>query len=191
MMIVDDKQIIIGSANINDRSMAGDRDSEVCVFIEDESFTPSSSDRQHWSTGRFAKGARLRIWYELFGVLEEESTQDEQAILEWKQYREKLENPCSKECWEFWHDIAWKRALAFDKRGAWPSKHTRNWTEFRELLVLARSSIGEPPPPELNPPPGWPRPIVIDFPLHFLADLDIRLPRPRVISALTPKDVLV
>jgi len=31
MMIVDDEYIILGSANINERSMAGDRDSEICV----------------------------------------------------------------------------------------------------------------------------------------------------------------
>lgn len=31
-MIVDDKKVIIGSANINDRSQLGDRDSEVRDF---------------------------------------------------------------------------------------------------------------------------------------------------------------
>ena len=30
-MIVDDEIVIIGSANINDRSMAGNRDSELAV----------------------------------------------------------------------------------------------------------------------------------------------------------------
>lgn len=33
MMIVDDKYVIIGSANINDRSMKGNRDSEIAVRI--------------------------------------------------------------------------------------------------------------------------------------------------------------
>lgn len=33
-MIVDDKRLIIGSANINDRSLLGDRDSEIAVLIE-------------------------------------------------------------------------------------------------------------------------------------------------------------
>ena len=35
-MIVDDEYVIMGSANINDRSMLGDRDSELAVFVEDE-----------------------------------------------------------------------------------------------------------------------------------------------------------
>lgn len=34
LMIVDDKIVICGSANINDRSLIGKRDSEVAVIIE-------------------------------------------------------------------------------------------------------------------------------------------------------------
>lgn len=33
-MIVDDRRVIIGSANINDRSMRGSRDSELCILVE-------------------------------------------------------------------------------------------------------------------------------------------------------------
>lgn len=33
LMVVDDWKAIIGSANINDRSLNGDRDSEVCILI--------------------------------------------------------------------------------------------------------------------------------------------------------------
>jgi phospholipase D1/2 len=35
MMIVDDRTVIIGSANINDRSMLGERDSELAIVFED------------------------------------------------------------------------------------------------------------------------------------------------------------
>lgn len=34
LMIVDDKKVICGSANINDRSLIGKRDSEIAVLIE-------------------------------------------------------------------------------------------------------------------------------------------------------------
>ena len=33
-MIIDDTKLIIGSANINDRSMWNDRDSELALIIE-------------------------------------------------------------------------------------------------------------------------------------------------------------
>lgn len=32
-MIVDDKKTIIGSANINDRSLLGNRDSEIAICV--------------------------------------------------------------------------------------------------------------------------------------------------------------
>ena len=35
VMIVDDRRMIIGSANINDRSLLGTRDSELALLIED------------------------------------------------------------------------------------------------------------------------------------------------------------
>lgn len=35
LMIVDDKRVIVGSANINDRSLLGNRDSEIAICIED------------------------------------------------------------------------------------------------------------------------------------------------------------
>jgi phospholipase D1/2 len=33
-MLVDDRVVVMGSANINDRSMMGDRDSEIAILIE-------------------------------------------------------------------------------------------------------------------------------------------------------------
>ena len=33
LMIVDDQKLILGSANINDRSMLGDRDSEIAIVV--------------------------------------------------------------------------------------------------------------------------------------------------------------
>ncbi|GJS15683.1 phospholipase D zeta 1-like protein isoform X1 [Tanacetum coccineum] len=42
VMIVDDKIVIVGSANINDRSLLGLRDSEIGVLIKDKEFVASS-----------------------------------------------------------------------------------------------------------------------------------------------------
>lgn len=41
LMIVDDRYVIAGSANINDRSLNGNRDSEVCLIIEVRCFRAS------------------------------------------------------------------------------------------------------------------------------------------------------
>lgn len=56
LLIVDDKHTIIGSANFNDRSQEGCRDSEFCLYFKD---TDESS---------FAKSLRLRLWSVFLGV---------------------------------------------------------------------------------------------------------------------------
>lgn len=38
LMIVDDEMVLCGSANINDRSLAGDRDSEIAIVVRGEDF---------------------------------------------------------------------------------------------------------------------------------------------------------
>ena len=43
-MIVDDQKMIIGSANINDRSLLGDRDSELAMLIEDPQLVENLND---------------------------------------------------------------------------------------------------------------------------------------------------
>lgn len=44
MLIVDDRKVIIGSANVNDRSMTGVRDSEVAMYVEDTELVDSTMD---------------------------------------------------------------------------------------------------------------------------------------------------
>jgi phospholipase D1/2 len=62
IMIVDDEAVIIGSANINDRSMKGDRDSEVCVVIKGgEDRVDSVIDGEKVSVSRFAYNLRVEL----------------------------------------------------------------------------------------------------------------------------------
>ncbi|KAF4086491.1 hypothetical protein AMELA_G00107050 [Ameiurus melas] len=59
LLIADDSTVIIGSANINDRSMLGKRDSEVAVIVEDTEKVPSVMDGQEYQAGKFALQLRL------------------------------------------------------------------------------------------------------------------------------------
>jgi phospholipase D1/2 len=69
LMIVDDRVCVIGSANINDRSMLGNRDSEICAIIEDKDFVWSKMNGQSYRAGKFALSLRLRLWKEHLGLL--------------------------------------------------------------------------------------------------------------------------
>lgn len=67
-MIVDDRTVVIGSANINERSMLGVRDSEICACIEDTEMIDSAFAGQPVQVGRFAHSLRLRLMAEHLGL---------------------------------------------------------------------------------------------------------------------------
>ena len=48
LMIVDDTKVLIGSANINDRSLIGKRDSEFAVLIKEQKFLIDKSTQNHF-----------------------------------------------------------------------------------------------------------------------------------------------
>ena len=50
--------LIPGSANINDRSMLGLRDSELAVLVEDEERVPSIMDGKEYQAGPLALALR-------------------------------------------------------------------------------------------------------------------------------------
>lgn len=62
LMIVDDRYVICGSANINDRSMLGKRDSEIAALIQDEEFTDSKLDKKLVKVGKYAFNLRSKIF---------------------------------------------------------------------------------------------------------------------------------
>ena len=70
LMIVDDIHTIIGSANINDRSQAGNRDSEVCIVITDKEFVPGTMNGKPYKAGKFASSLRKRLMKEHLGILD-------------------------------------------------------------------------------------------------------------------------
>ncbi|CAK4078868.1 unnamed protein product [Aphanomyces euteiches] len=67
VMIVDDSHTIIGSANINERSLTGDRDSEIAAVIDDVAHIDSVTLRGA-VVGRFGHSFRMRLFQEHFGV---------------------------------------------------------------------------------------------------------------------------
>jgi phospholipase D1/2 len=67
-MIVDDRSAIIGSANINERSMLGSRDSEVAAIVTDACMIPSYMGGQPYEVGEFPHTLRKRLMREHLGI---------------------------------------------------------------------------------------------------------------------------
>ncbi|KAI4462630.1 phospholipase d [Holotrichia oblita] len=72
LMIIDDKTVICGSANINDRSLIGKRDSEIAVLIEDEEFEDGVMNGNAFPCGRLAGSLRKFLFKEHIGLIGKE-----------------------------------------------------------------------------------------------------------------------
>ncbi|XP_075516294.1 phospholipase D zeta 1-like isoform X1 [Primulina tabacum] len=82
IMIIDDRITLIGSANINDRSLLGSRDSEIGVLIEDREFVDSWMGDKTWRAGKFALSLRLALWSEHLGFRSGEVNQIRDPVVD-------------------------------------------------------------------------------------------------------------
>lgn len=80
LMIVDDEKVLIGSANINDRSMLGNRDSEIGVVINDSNKTLIEMDGSIYKASTFAFNLRVKLFTSYLGLSNEESYKIEDAL---------------------------------------------------------------------------------------------------------------
>ncbi|KAF7563030.1 hypothetical protein G7046_g1119 [Stylonectria norvegica] len=79
-IIVDDRVALIGSANINERSMLGTRDSECAAIVRDTDMIDSTMAGKPYQVGRFAHTLRLRLMREHLGLdVDEILEQERQA----------------------------------------------------------------------------------------------------------------
>lgn len=91
MMIIDDSKLIIGSANLNDRSMLGSRDSELAVLIEGEPDLNIKIGDSNIQVSHKVHEFRMAIFREHFGL---------EADL--------LRDPSSQTFWlEAWNQVVW------------------------------------------------------------------------------------
>ncbi len=67
-MIIDDTSVLIGSANINDRSLLGHRDSEIGIFIVDNKSVNTRMNGRVFKARQFAHRMRLQLYQELFDL---------------------------------------------------------------------------------------------------------------------------
>jgi phospholipase D1/2 len=77
LIIVDDRVALIGSANINERSMLGTRDSETAAVVRDTDMLWSTMDGEPYLVGRFAHTLRMRLMREHLGLDVDEVMEEE------------------------------------------------------------------------------------------------------------------
>ena len=76
MTVVDDLYAIVGSANINDRSLLGNGDTELAAVVMDTAEAAMTDMGQgiRCVTRKFARELRIKLWKKHLGMLVDEST---------------------------------------------------------------------------------------------------------------------
>ncbi|MGX4996741.1 phospholipase D-like domain-containing protein [Enterobacter hormaechei] len=103
LMIVDDRYVLVGSANINERSLQGDRDSELAVLISDTEGGYNNIDGSGIQSPyrAFARDFRKKIWTKLLGDAAGE-------------YSDFLEKPAKAENWQKIRELAINNARIYE-----------------------------------------------------------------------------
>ncbi|KNE58807.1 hypothetical protein AMAG_04357 [Allomyces macrogynus ATCC 38327] len=103
LMIVDDRHAILGSANINDRSMLGDRDSELAIVIsgQGDAWVPMGGDGQEVVVDSAIHDLRMKLMKEHLGQLGDAS---EDHV---------LANVLAPEFEHLWHGTARRNTAVF------------------------------------------------------------------------------
>ncbi|MCJ1365595.1 Phospholipase D1 [Acarospora aff. strigata] len=90
-MVVDDRIAIIGSANINERSMLGNRDSECAAVVRDTDMLWSTMDGEPYLVGRFPHTLRMRLMREHLGLDVDEIMEKERVEQQAERHDEQWE----------------------------------------------------------------------------------------------------
>jgi len=69
LLIADDRVVICGSANLNDRSQLGDHDSEIAICVEERPDMDSYMNKQPWRVSKFAASLRSQLFRKHLGLL--------------------------------------------------------------------------------------------------------------------------
>ena len=133
MMIVDDRYALIGSANINDRSLLGTRDSELAVLIMDKDV----ERRDYRNTGSpqptraFARELRRGVWSKLFGLTG--------GVRPAEELREAIETPACPETWRKIQQVAQRNTEQYE--AVFPFIPKSLWVDRQESALKFPASI--------------------------------------------------
>lgn len=183
MMIVDDRQIIIGSANVNDRSLLGDRDSELAVVVE-ETETVGKFKTSHFAgekvkVGVTAQQLRKELMAEHLGIL----SQEERGRMTWNY--DLLDDPVGSEFYNgVWRAIAASNSRLYDE--VFSVIPSDNILSFEDTLTTREST-----PLYLSSPvkaaerASLIRGHLVQYPYKFLDNEELS-PKPNTKEALVP-----
>uniref|UniRef100_A0A4W4ERY9 Phospholipase n=1 Tax=Electrophorus electricus TaxID=8005 RepID=A0A4W4ERY9_ELEEL len=174
MLIADDNTVIIGSANINDRSMLGKRDSELAVIVEDTETVSSVMDGQEYQAGKFALRLRLECFKTVLGAFTDPTID--------------VSDPISDRFYkEVWMTTAGRNATIYDKVfHCLPTSLVRNMQEL--LNFQTKAGLVKEEPAKAQELLKKIRGFLVQFPLDFLSEENL-MPSVGTKEAIVPTEI--
>ena len=141
VLIADDRVVICGSANLNDRSQLGYHDSEIAIVVEDPTTVESYMDGRPWRAAKFAVTLRRQLFRKHLGLIPAQDMEhpdqnfepigipniydfgslEDQAVMD----------PLSDQFLGFWNTRARQNTIAFGKIfHPVPHDDVRNWKDY-------------------------------------------------------------
>ncbi|MEQ2240272.1 Phospholipase D [Ilyodon furcidens] len=176
MLIADDNTVIIGSANINDRSMTGKRDSEVAVMVEDSETVDGVMDGQPYRAGKFALQLRLECFRMILGANTDPSIDVSDPISD-QFYKETWMATCAR------NDSIYQKVFR-----CLPSSDVRSISELEGFL--AKTGLAKEDPARAQEELKKIRGFLVQFPLQFLNEQNL-LPPIGSKEAMVPMEVWI
>ena len=142
LLIVDDRRVICGSANMNDRSQLGYHDSEIAMMIEDPEEIDSYMAGQPWRATKFAASLRRQIFRKHLGLLPPQDISRPDAnfapvgqdpnVYDWGSREDQtVIDPISEEFMNLWKTTAANNTASFARVfHPVPYDGVRNWKQY-------------------------------------------------------------
>uniref|UniRef100_A0A8D3DZG9 Phospholipase n=1 Tax=Scophthalmus maximus TaxID=52904 RepID=A0A8D3DZG9_SCOMX len=174
MLIADDNTVIIGSANINDRSMLGKRDSEVAVIVEDSEKVASVMDGHEYEAGPYALQLRLECFRTILGGHTDSSID--------------VSDPISDRFYkEVWMTTAGRNATIYERVfRSLPSSLVRNMSELEQFQ--SKPGLAQTDLPRAQEELRKIRGFLVQFPLDFLSEHNL-MPSVGTKESMVPTEI--
>lgn len=143
LLVADDRIVLCGSANMNDRSQLGYHDSEIAMLIEDPQEIDSYMAGRPWRASVYAASLRRQIFRKHLGLLPPQDYQRPDAnftpvgqpnVYDWGSREDHaVADPLSESFDALWKTTAANNTAAFAKIfHPVPDDQVRNWKDYDE-----------------------------------------------------------
>ncbi|CAH0021885.1 unnamed protein product [Clonostachys rhizophaga] len=192
ILIADDRIVICGSSNLNDRSQRGDHDSELSIVMEDTRMVSSTMNGEAFEAGYHATTLRRYLWREHLGLLPPQplnaegdinaqppTVNPENDIYDKDESWKFVEDPLSDELWEMWTTQADTNTKLFRHIfHADPDDHIKDFDDYDRYLPPRGVKAGHVfdqflPPEDIRNKLDQIKGHLVWYPLEFLRDAEM------------------